>query len=89
MKSWTPEFNFKEEILTTIPLWIKLPNLPLNFWNVVVLSKIGSRLGQSFYANECTTQVRRISFARILVEMDVTKELLKNVKIQDVRGKVF
>ncbi|KAH0660431.1 hypothetical protein KY290_027262 [Solanum tuberosum] len=36
MKPWLPEFNFKEEILTTIPLWIKLPNLPLNCWNFVV-----------------------------------------------------
>ncbi|WMV54716.1 hypothetical protein MTR67_048101 [Solanum verrucosum] len=40
MKPWVPEFNFKEEILTTIPLWVKLPNLPLNCWNSVVLSKI-------------------------------------------------
>lgn len=30
MKPWIPEFNLKEEILTTIPLWVKLPNLPLN-----------------------------------------------------------
>ncbi|KAK4713158.1 hypothetical protein R3W88_019065 [Solanum pinnatisectum] len=42
MKPWLLEFNFKEEILTTIPLWIKLPNLPLNYWNFVVLRKICS-----------------------------------------------
>ncbi|KAK6778137.1 hypothetical protein RDI58_024855 [Solanum bulbocastanum] len=40
MKPWVHEFNFKEEILTTIPLWVKLPNLHLNYWNAVVLSKI-------------------------------------------------
>ncbi|WMV25629.1 hypothetical protein MTR67_019014 [Solanum verrucosum] len=28
MKPWDPDFNFKEEILTLIHLWIKLPNLP-------------------------------------------------------------
>ncbi|KAG5632241.1 hypothetical protein H5410_003958 [Solanum commersonii] len=28
MKPWVPEFNFKEEILITIPLRVKLPNLP-------------------------------------------------------------
>ncbi|XP_049414593.1 uncharacterized protein LOC125877301 [Solanum stenotomum] len=70
MKPWVPEFNFKEEILTTIPLWIKLPNLPLNYWNSVVLSKICSCLGKPLYADECTTQISRISFARILVEVD-------------------
>ncbi|KAH0748451.1 hypothetical protein KY290_027683 [Solanum tuberosum] len=77
MKPWVPEFNFKEEILITIPVWIKLPNLPLNCWNSIVLSKIGSSLGKPLYADECTTQVSRISFARILVEVDVTRPLPK------------
>ncbi|KAK6780120.1 hypothetical protein RDI58_022304 [Solanum bulbocastanum] len=26
IKSWVPNFNFKEEFLRTIPLWVKLPN---------------------------------------------------------------
>ncbi|XP_015169930.1 uncharacterized protein [Solanum tuberosum] len=88
MKPWVPEFNFKEEILTTIPLWVKLPNLPLNCWNSVVLSKIGSSVGKPLYADECTTQTSRISFARILVEVDVTRPLAKVIKIQDPKGKI-
>ncbi|KAH0652021.1 hypothetical protein KY290_032498 [Solanum tuberosum] len=55
MKPWDPNFNFKEEILTTIPLWVKLPILPLNCWNYVVLSKIGSSLGKPLYADESKT----------------------------------
>ncbi|KAG5607168.1 hypothetical protein H5410_028660 [Solanum commersonii] len=89
MKPWVPEFNFKEEILTTIPIWIKLPNLPLNCWNPTVLSKIGSRLGKPLYADECTTQASRISFARILVEVDVTRPLPKTIKIHDPKGRVM
>lgn len=89
MKSWIQEFNFKEDILTTIPLCIKLPNLSLNYWNARVLTKIGSRLGLPLYADECTTQASRISFARILVEMDITKELPKSITIHGAKGKVF
>ncbi|KAH0682845.1 hypothetical protein KY289_020597 [Solanum tuberosum] len=77
MKPWVLEFNFKEEILTTIPLWVKLPNMPLNCWNSVVLSKIGSSVGKPLYVDECTTQTSRISFARILMEIDVTRPLAK------------
>lgn len=29
-KVWTPDFDFKEEVLKILPLWVKLPNLPLN-----------------------------------------------------------
>ncbi|KAG5599915.1 hypothetical protein H5410_031285 [Solanum commersonii] len=89
MKPWVPEFNFKEKILTTIPLWIKLPNLPLNCWNSVVLNKIGSSLGKPLHADECTTQVSRISFARILVKVDVTRQLPKVIKMQDTKGRVI
>ncbi|XP_015164056.1 uncharacterized protein [Solanum tuberosum] len=89
MKPWVPEFNFKEEILITIPLWVKFPNLPLNCWNAVVLSKIESSLGKSLYADECTSQVNRISFARILVEMDITRPLRKMIKMYDPKGKVL
>ncbi|KAG5598713.1 hypothetical protein H5410_030083 [Solanum commersonii] len=89
IKPWLPEFNFNEEILTTIPLWIKLPNLPLNCWNSVGLSKIGSSLGKPLYADECTTQASRISFARILIEMDVTRPLPKMIKIRDSKGKML
>ncbi|KAK4737473.1 hypothetical protein R3W88_001170 [Solanum pinnatisectum] len=89
MKPWVLEFNFKEEILTTIPLWVKLPNLPLNCWNVVVLSKIESSLGKPLYANECTSQMNRISFVRILVEVDITRPLPKVIKMHDPKGKVL
>ncbi|KAG5615152.1 hypothetical protein H5410_014976 [Solanum commersonii] len=68
---------------------VKLPNLPLNCWNYVVLSKIGSSLGKPLYANECTTQTSKISFARILVEMDITRILPTVNKIQDPKGRIL
>ncbi|KAG5599650.1 hypothetical protein H5410_031020 [Solanum commersonii] len=69
MKPWDQDFNFKEEILTTIPLWINL--------------------GKPLYADECTTQTSRISFARILVEMDITRILPNVIKIQDPKRRVL
>ncbi|XP_070039144.1 uncharacterized protein [Nicotiana tomentosiformis] len=62
-KGWTPEFNFKDEILKTIPLWVTLPNLPLNCWSADSLSSIGSGLGLPLYADECTSKMERISYA--------------------------
>lgn len=55
----------------------------------MVLSKIGSRLGQPLYVDECIIQASRITFTKILVEMNITKELPKEVKIQNAKGKVF
>ncbi|XP_048498189.1 uncharacterized protein LOC104900325 [Beta vulgaris subsp. vulgaris] len=89
VKPWTANFNFNEEVLKVIPLWIKLPNLPLNCWSADSLSRIGSLLGVPLYANECTSKQLRISFARILVEIDVTKDIQYQVHFEDANGVVI
>ncbi|KAH0653160.1 hypothetical protein KY290_031447 [Solanum tuberosum] len=53
------------------------------------LSRISSGLGVPLYANECTTKVDRISFTRVLVEMNVARELPKKLKVEDPNGRVF
>lgn len=45
IKAWTADFDFDAEDLKTIPIWIKLPNLPLSYWSENALSKIRSGLG--------------------------------------------
>lgn len=45
IKAWAANFNFNSEILKTIPLWVKLLNLPLNYWEMETLSRIGMLLG--------------------------------------------
>lgn len=63
---------------------MRFPNLPLNCWSTDSLSIIGVPL----YADECTSRQLRVSFARLLIEMDVTQELPKSVFIEDPSGKV-
>ncbi|XP_009767593.1 uncharacterized protein [Nicotiana sylvestris] len=88
-KAWTTDFDFNEEVLKTLPLWVKLPNLPLNCWGMDSLSRIGSRLGIPIYADECITRVERISYARILVEMGITKPLPTKITVKDPNGRQF
>lgn len=89
LKPWTSDFNFYEEVLKVIPLWVKLPNLPLNCWSSDSLSRIGSILGIPLCSDECTTKQMRISFARLLVEMDITSTLPDHIWIEDANGKPF
>ncbi|XP_019258105.1 PREDICTED: uncharacterized protein LOC109236384 [Nicotiana attenuata] len=89
MKAWSAYFNLHDEVLKTVLLWVRFPNLPLNCWSMKSLSKIGSALGNPVYADECTTGSIRISYARMLIEMDVTKPLPRIVKLQDPKGKTI
>lgn len=41
------------------------------------------------FADECTSKGLRISFARVLVEIDVTQDLPKEVMVEDPNGRYF
>ncbi|OIT00302.1 persulfide dioxygenase ethe1 -like, mitochondrial [Nicotiana attenuata] len=71
IKPWTTGFDFQAEVLQTVPIWAKFPNLPLSCWGMDSLSRIGSGLGIPLYADEATTKVERISYARILIEIEL------------------
>ncbi|XP_021730685.1 uncharacterized protein LOC110697610 [Chenopodium quinoa] len=88
VKPWSEKFDFNAEILRTIPLWVKLPNLPLNCWGFETLSRIGSILGVPICAYECTSRQLRVSFARMLIEIDITKPLAKSVWVESPKGEM-
>ncbi|XP_019256569.1 PREDICTED: uncharacterized protein LOC109235000 [Nicotiana attenuata] len=73
VKVWSADFDINKEVLQTIPVWFK----------------ISSGLGIPLYADACTTQVDRISYARVLVEMNVAKELPRSIKVTDPNGREF
>ncbi|XP_075092451.1 uncharacterized protein LOC142172681 [Nicotiana tabacum] len=89
VKMWNVDFDFTNEVLKTIPLWIQLPKLPLNCWEDDSLSRTGSTLGVLIYVDACTTKVERISYARILVKIDVTRPLPIQIMVEDPNGREF
>lgn len=75
LKLWTSEFDFNEEFPTEIPLWVKFPKLPMNCQGADSLSRIASAIMTPIFADECTTKKARVSFARMLIDINVTKPL--------------
>ena len=45
LKQWTALFDAETEQLDTIPVWVHLPELPLEFWNPSFLGEIENELG--------------------------------------------
>ncbi|XP_021767732.1 uncharacterized protein LOC110732122 [Chenopodium quinoa] len=82
VKPWCRNFDFHAEILRTISLWVKFPNLPLNCWESDTLTRLGSLLGVPICADECTTRQLRVSFTRVLIEIDVTKPMPTSIWVE-------
>ncbi|KAK4426525.1 hypothetical protein Salat_1421100 [Sesamum alatum] len=73
-------FEFKQDDISFSPVWATLPSLPLECWNPNALGKIGSRLGNPIAMDALTRKMERVSYARILVEVDSSKPLVDTVE---------
>lgn len=89
LKQWSAEFGFSKEFPTDIPLSVKLPHLPLNCLGPNTLSRISSTIGTPMFADECTTKQTRVSFARMLLEVNVTKPLPDKITVKDPKDIIF
>ncbi|XP_011069433.1 uncharacterized protein LOC105155259, partial [Sesamum indicum] len=73
-------FEFKEDDISLTPVWATLPSLPLECWHPNALGKIGSRVGSPIAMDSLTMKMERVSYARILVEVDSSKKLVDQVE---------
>ncbi|XP_052190577.1 uncharacterized protein LOC127800160 [Diospyros lotus] len=80
-------FEFDADSFCSVPVWITLPGLPIQCWHPVALGKIVSKVGKPITTDKMTATLERVSFARVLVEVDASKDLIRNVRIKLPTGK--
>lgn len=69
-QKWTSLFDTETDELDTTPIWVRLPGLPLEFWNPRSLRDIGNRLG-TFIKPDLSflqTDIRKVARIQILFE---------------------
>ena len=64
-----------------IPVWVQLYNVPLEYWNAEGLSYLASAMGVPLFVDAATEGKRRINYARICVELDASKPLVKEFEV--------
>ncbi|KAK1265311.1 hypothetical protein QJS04_geneDACA022439 [Acorus gramineus] len=63
LKKWSPSVRMEQERITSIPIWVKFPNLPLHLWTKECLGKIASSVGSPLFMDTATQMASRISYA--------------------------
>ncbi|CAN1185242.1 hypothetical protein LINPERHAP2_LOCUS37435, partial [Linum perenne] len=56
--------------------WVRLPRLPIHYFNEVVVTRIGNYIGKTVLLDLATSAGARARYARVCVEVDLTKPLL-------------
>ncbi|CAN1189436.1 hypothetical protein LINPERHAP2_LOCUS39906, partial [Linum perenne] len=82
VSKWTPAFN-EQEPIKKILTWVRLSKLPIHFFNHLVVSRIGNCIGKTVRIDLATTEGARARYARVCVEVDISKPLLGKYMIED------
>ncbi|XP_019248357.1 PREDICTED: uncharacterized protein LOC109227613 [Nicotiana attenuata] len=82
LKDWDPTFQIKEESMRIVPLWVNFPRLSIQCWIEENLGRIASLLGKPICTDRLTADCERVPYARVLIDMDITQPLPKEVHIE-------
>ncbi|KAI9126636.1 hypothetical protein K1719_002232 [Acacia pycnantha] len=73
---WRPEFDPKMATIDSVVAWVRFPDLPAPLFDKKFLLSLGNSIGKAIRLDIHTAQRTRGKFARMCVELDLTKPLI-------------
>ncbi|XP_020673098.2 uncharacterized protein LOC110092773 [Dendrobium catenatum] len=86
---WTPGFSPASMEGLSSPVWIRLPNLPLEYWDECNISRIASRIGLPMWIDAQTDNWGRREYASVCVRMNLANQLLTGIWIEGLNGRFY
>ncbi|KAI3802202.1 hypothetical protein L1987_30332 [Smallanthus sonchifolius] len=86
LNEWSPSVSVVKEDTTSVPVWVKMHDVPLPAFTEDGLSLLASKVGvpkrlDSYTAKMCVESWGRSSFVRALIEIQAGMELKRNVMV--------
>ncbi|XP_065632808.1 uncharacterized protein LOC112027336 [Quercus suber] len=89
IRPWEPYFKAAEAKLTSVAVWVKFPELPIEFYDRSILKEIGSAIGLVLRIDAYTTSGLRGNYARLYVQVDLEKPLINMLRIGKCKQSVL
>ncbi|XP_038982161.1 uncharacterized protein LOC120110653 [Phoenix dactylifera] len=75
VERWRPDFIPCAKMVNNVLVWVRLPDLPLEFWVIESIMEVAVAVGRPIAVDGFTEKRSRIGFARVLVEVDASRPL--------------
>lgn len=86
VSEWCPETANKRPELSVMPLWVDLCGVPGHMFSQKGLRYLGDITGNFVRLHPNTERCTRLDLARVLVEVDLTKQMTDKICFQDRQG---
>ncbi|XP_047254092.1 uncharacterized protein LOC124888027 [Capsicum annuum] len=81
IRRWEPNFVPSISKINFIVIWIRLPQLPTEFFDLGILERIGRKIGKLLKVNACTSSLICGQYARICVQMELGKSVKTSITV--------
>ncbi|GKV06468.1 hypothetical protein SLEP1_g18364 [Rubroshorea leprosula] len=81
IRRWEPSFDPAKATFKTTAIWARLPRLPIEYYDVQILERIGNMLGTPLRLDAHTVHQSRGQYARICIQVDLDEPLVPFVRI--------
>ena len=88
LRKWTPGIVPESFVFDSVHVLIKLGRIPLELWTDAGLAVVASAIGKPLLVDLATKERRRLSYARICVELNVDNIMPAEVTV-NLRGEEF
>uniref|UniRef100_A0A5K1DET1 CCHC-type domain-containing protein n=1 Tax=Nymphaea colorata TaxID=210225 RepID=A0A5K1DET1_9MAGN len=88
VRQWTSNFSPSSDKIANLIAWIRFPELPLEYYHSMALRRIAAMVGWVVRLDDTTANVMRGSFARVCVELDLSKPLRPSLWLGKFRQRV-
>jgi hypothetical protein len=89
LRPWVPDFRPSEASVNTVAVWVRLLELPVEYYDKESLLLIGHALGPVLRVDFNTASGTRGRFARLCIQLDLDKPLIKTIRVGKVRQAVI
>jgi hypothetical protein len=76
VKEWSPNFQPASDTIEEVAVWVRISGLPIEFYDAKILNFIGNRVGKTVKVDKNTLTRERGKYARLCVQVNLTKPLL-------------
>ncbi|GLJ52433.1 hypothetical protein SUGI_1115280 [Cryptomeria japonica] len=80
LKEWEPIFNPLKMKFKEVPVWIRIYNLPFEYWDMDTLHSIGDKLGTFIRVGEGVEAKDFNMYARIYINWKLVPPLPKEIE---------
>ncbi|CAI0376389.1 unnamed protein product [Linum tenue] len=82
---WDRDFDLYNHEISSTLVWARLLDIPIQYFHEDAVMRIGCRIGKPVRIDEATRTAARSDYARVCVQVDLTKPLLSKFSIKGKR----